>query len=204
MRRTSKFTSALAVAVLAGIGTIAGSASASATPPESEPSAIGVPGEAIDGALDPATFAGELIVAVPSGQDVVVTVEAGEAPSVIEEVQAADATGSPQSHGRVEQSRAGCGETVRSVAGMFGYTTSVQGCAVAGYPGYQRSYSWSKTSDTSVCTKGKGFNGNNATWYSTSCSSGSWSVPWGNVLAYTQMQGMSLAGVVGATYDWRA
>ncbi|GAA0434552.1 hypothetical protein [Leifsonia naganoensis] len=204
MRRTSKFTSALAVAVLASIGTIAGATGANAMLPESEAPTSDVPGEVRNGALDPATFEGELIVAVPSGHEVIVTVEAGEAPSVIEEVQAADATGSPQGQGRVVQSRAGCGEKVRSVAGMFGYSTSVQGCAVAGYPGYQRSYSWSKTSDTSVCTKGKGFNGNNATWFSTSCSSGSWSVPWGNVLAYTQMQGMSLAGVVGATYDWRA
>ena len=83
--------------------------------------------------------------------------------------------------------------------------TSVQGCAVAGYPGYQREYSWSKTSDAGLCTKGKGFNSSNAgTWYSTACSSGNWTVPWGNVLAYTQLQGMSTAGVVGATYDWRA
>lgn len=205
MWRTTKFASAVAAAILVGIGVIAGAPAANATLSARNPAPQEAPSGTIDGPLDPTSFEGELIVAVPSGREIIVHVEKGEAPELIEQVRSEDAAGISPTRGRILQARAGCGEKVRSVAGQFGWMTSVQGCAVAGCPGYQREYAWSKTSDTGLCTKGKGFNSTNtATWYSTACSGGNWSVPWGNVLAYTQMQGLSTAGVVGATYDWRA
>lgn len=128
-----------------------------------------------------------------------------EAPAVVKQIQSADAAGKAQKLGQVVAPLAGCGENVRSLAGPFGYATSVQGCAVIGYPGYQREYHWYKESDVSICTHGKGFNSSNAaTWYNTGCQDGNWLVPWGNTLAYTQMQGLSLSGATGAAYVWRA
>ncbi len=93
------------------------------------------------------------------------------------------------------------------MAGIGGtWFTSVQGCAVFGYPGYQREYYWENASDVTLCTKGKGFNASQAAvWHSTGCGNGdAYRVPWGNVLAYTQMQGMSSSWATGAAYLWRA
>ena len=74
-----------------------------------------------------------------------------------------------------------------------------------GYPGYWRPYNWVNTSDMYICTNGRGYNSSAAaSWYSTGCNGGVNDVPWGNVLAYTQMQGMSLSGVTGASYDWKS
>jgi hypothetical protein len=156
------------------------------------------------GALDPATFEGTLVVAVPSGAEVVVNVKAGQAETVAAEIRAADSDGTLSASPRSPRA-VGCGVQVRSVAYPTGYATSVKGCAVMGYPGYKREYKWEVTSDVNICTKGRGFASNNAaTWFSTGCGGGSYSVPWGNVLAYTQMQGLSMSGLTGATYVWRA
>lgn len=158
------------------------------------------------GALDPATFEGPLIVATPSGSELVVDVKAGEAQAVADAIQAADIDGTLDSMA-IRTSRAGCGQKVRSVAGMANtYATSVQGCAVIGYPGYRREYVWVNDSDVHLCTRARGFGGNNAAvWYSTGCGGGAtFLVPWGNTLAYTQMQGTSMSWATGAAYLWRA
>ena len=94
---------------------------------------------------------------------------------------------------------------VRSVAGPGTWWDSVKGCAVAGYNGYRREYHWENTSDVELCTNGNGYNSSHKqAWYSTGCNGGNPTVPWGNVLAYTQMQGFSLSGVTGASYLRRA
>ena len=159
------------------------------------------------GGLDPATFEGTLVVATPSGAEVAVDVRAGEAPFVADTIQAADAAGALASLPFRTSRAVGCGQKVRSVAGIANtYATSVQGCAVIGYPGYRREYVWENTSDVSLCTKARGFNASNApTWYTTGCGNGAtFLVPWGNTLAYTQMQASSMSWATGAAYLWRA
>jgi hypothetical protein len=158
-----------------------------------------------DVALDLATFEGPLVVATPSGAEVVVDVKAGQASVMAETIQAADIDGTLDSL-PIRSSRAGCGQKVRSVAGIGNtYATSVQGCAVIGYPGYRREYVWENTSDVYLCTRARGFNAVVATWYSTGCGGGAtFLVPWGNTLAYTQMQGSSMSWATGAAYVWRA
>lgn len=128
----------------------------------------------------------------------------GEAPGVIKAVRDADAAGKLQTLGKTVAPMAGCGETVRAVAGPGVWWNSVQGCAVIGYPGYSREYNWVNTSSGYICTNGRGYTASGvAGWYSTSCSGGAHLVPWGNTLAYTQMRGMSLSGGIG-TYDWHS
>jgi len=200
-----KFAAVTAALVVVGVSALAVAPAANAETPTPQAAPVVTSDAAPQGALDPATFEGRLVVAVPSGHEVVVNVKAGEAPAVVKQIQSADAAGKAQKLGQVVAPLAGCGENVRSLAGPFGYATSVQGCAVIGYPGYQREYHWYKESDVSICTHGKGFNSSNAaTWYNTGCQDGNWLVPWGNTLAYTQMQGLSLSGATGAAYVWRA
>ncbi len=75
-------------------------------------SATSAPGLMPDGSLDPATFEGPLLVALPSGSEVMAVVAAGEAASVAAEIRAADAAGDLSRH--VVQTRAaGCGVKVR-------------------------------------------------------------------------------------------
>lgn len=203
--RTRKFALGVAV-VAAAISTLAIAPAANATPaPAAATQAVTADVAPPAVALDPSTFSGPLVIAVPSGHEVVVNVKAGDAPKVIADVQAADRAGKTQTLGKVMASMSGCGETVHSVAGPGTWWTSVQGCAVAGYNGYNRQYHWENGSDVELCTNGRGYNSSHAAaWYSTGCSGGDYSVPWGNVLAYTQMQGFSLSGVTGAAYLWRA
>lgn len=156
----------------------------------------------VNGPLDPATFSGTMIVATVDG-DVAVTVEKGEAASVANKIQA-DAV-----KGKVPPTTdAQCNAPSNSYAPPTGYSTSVQGCAVFGYRGYTRYYNWTNNTDGStICTKGNGYNSSgNQFWYSTGCkaagASGSVVVPWGNVLAYTQMQGYAPGG--SGFYTWIA
>lgn len=91
-----------------------------------------------NGAIDPTTFEGPLVVATPSGAELVVDVRAGKALEVAEAIQEADRQGSLDTLA-IRTSRTGCGQKVRSVGGIANtWATSVQGCAVIGYPGYRR------------------------------------------------------------------
>ncbi|GIT78843.1 hypothetical protein LLS1_05120 [Leifsonia sp. LS1] len=103
MWRTTKFASAIAVAVVAGIGAVAGAPPANSAPPVENSIAPEVPTGAIDGPLDPSTFEGEIVVAVPSGHEIVVSVEKGEAPAVIAQVRSDDAAGAAPTRGRMGQ-----------------------------------------------------------------------------------------------------
>jgi hypothetical protein len=158
------------------------------------------------GPLDPETYSGAILVATPEGDEVPIMVESGEAPEAIARVRAQAATGTLAVSRDMSIAAVECGKFVNGIASPFGYATSPQGCAVAGYPGYQRQYFWRNTSDVQLCTQGKGFvnNGNLEVYQSTGCTAGAYSVSWGNSLAYTQMKGMSLSGATGASYQFRA
>jgi hypothetical protein len=201
LRKTTKFTMYSAVIIaLVSPCVIASSAVASTVTEASQP--------VMDAKspLDPATYAGKLAVATPVG-DVMVTVDAGEAPSMIRDIRSAAERGEAGSFGPVLRAGTGCGSMVRSVAGPGIYWVTVDGCAVAGYPGYKREYRWNNRSDVLMCADGRGFTSSGArTWYSASCTydTATVSVPWGNVLAYTEMQAMSGSGATGAAFEWRA
>jgi len=158
------------------------------------------------GSLDPETYSGALLVATPEGDEVPVMVNSGEAPEVIARIRTESANGTLAASRDMSVAAVSCGVFVNAVALPFSYSTSPQGCAVAGYPGYQREYRWNNTSDVELCTQGKGFvnNGTLEVYQSTGCTSGAYSVSWGNSLAYTQMKGMSLSGATGAAYQFRA
>lgn len=176
----------------------------------------------VEGQLDPATYEGALIVATDKG-DVVVTVEAGEGTLFTnradgnvdslpaEAAEIVDNTGvsvADAESGRLSQSEMGtlasCGVWLNAVAGPGVYWETVDGCAVAGYPGYKREYSWDNKSDVLICAQGRGWNPS-LTWYGLGCSydGGTASVPWGNSFAYTKVKAMSVSGVTGAGYSWR-
>ncbi|WP_401000681.1 hypothetical protein [Agromyces sp. GXQ0307] len=128
-----------------------------------------------------------------------------EAAQIVEEtgVRVADAES-----GRLSQAEDGilaaCGVWLNGVAGPGIYWESVDGCAVAGYTGYKREYSWDNRSDVLICMQARGWNPS-LTWYGMGCSydGGTALVPWGNSFAYTKVKGLSVSGVTGAGYAWR-
>ncbi|CAN5178496.1 hypothetical protein BH09ACT6_BH09ACT6_12120 [soil metagenome] len=158
------------------------------------------------GTLDPATYEGTMEVATPSG-GVVVEVRAGEALEVAKRVREAAAMGEADKYGTLLPAGVSCGDRVNSVAGPATYWDSIDGCAVFGYPGYQRGYRWFNTSSVTICASGRGYNSKGASgWYSAGCLSGGASttrmIPWGNVLAYTKMSAISISGATGGAYQW--
>lgn len=159
-----------------------------------------------DSPIDPDLFSGTVIVATPQGE-VVTRVSAGQLEQRILDVRAAASNGDMTKYA-LKTKGVGCGVWVYSIASPGGYAQSIDGCAVAGYPGYVRTYNWSNASDVSVCTQGRGWNGSSAVWRSMGCigwsgqGQSSGTVQWGNVLAYTKMSGLSASGVTGAAYRW--
>ena len=156
--------------------------------------------------LDPATFSGAMEVATPYG-NYLVDVEPGDAARVAEKVREAAATGDAEAFGPPLAPGLSCGDRINSVAGPGTYWDSVNGCAVFGYPGYQRGYRWYNTSSVTICASGRGYNSKGAAgWYTAGCLSGGASttrmVPWGNVLSYTKMSALSVSTVTGASYQW--
>jgi hypothetical protein len=146
-----------------------------------------------------------MIVATPSG-DVAVEVKAGDAERVATEVRAAAESGQGQRIASPESARAACGIRQNAVASPFGYAESVDGCAVFGYEGYVRGYQWFNTSDVSICVDGRGYVSGVERWATVGCQSSGGSstnmVPWGNVLSYTKVRGLSLSGITGGSYQW--
>lgn len=172
----------------------------------------------VSGPLNPDTFAGLVLVATTEGE-VLTYVEAGGLQAEAAQIREGVAEGvlvpgldvgpggAARSDGTAAAQSAqsgGCGNWQQAVAGITGYAASTNGCAVFGYTGYYRPYSWSKWADASMCVQGKGWsNPTTMTWWGLGCSNNSdVLVPWGNVLAYTQVRGYSLSGVTGAAYNW--
>ncbi len=155
------------------------------------------------GPLDPATFAGNVLIATPSG-DVAVTVRAGQLKAKAASVRAAVARGLQPSALSTFSTTGTCSEWHQAVAGPDSWWVSSDGCAVFGYVGYERPYSWINESDVEACVAGKGFDSSGSQiWGSMGCQDASdVYVPWGNVLAYTQTEGLSLSSVTGAAYQW--
>lgn len=177
--------------------------------------------ELADGQLDPSTYEGNMIVATDEG-DIVVSVKAGEASLFLdredgsldsltpEAAQIVDTSGIS-----VEEAKAGrpsekdvgilaaCGIWMNSVAGPGVYWESVDGCAVAGYPGYVRGYTWSTGGTYLICAQARGWSPG-ATWYGIGCSptGGGANVPWGNSFAYTKMRANATVSIFGIGYSW--
>jgi hypothetical protein len=92
----------------------------------------------------------------------------------------------------------------------FGYSwgpTSVSDTAVFGSPGLRKGYSWRVQfgSDTQVCAQAWGFNAAHphGAWFGAGCgSSGSASVPWGNVLANPKLRVHSIT-LTGGFVPWQ-
>lgn len=162
-----------------------------------------------NGPLDPKTFGGPVFIATPDGE-VLVTVNEGELEAVAAEVRNGVAKGlieTSNATSAVMQPMGGCSDWENAVASPFGYANSNPGCAVFGYTGYWRYYQWTNTSSVQACVQNKGWSSvdsSNAIWGGMGCSGsgGSGSIHWGNVLAYTQVRGLSLSGLTGATYQW--
>ncbi len=173
----------------------------------------------ISGVLDPSTFEGPVLVATPDGE-VLVEVAAGELEEVAEEIRGDVAAGIITPSRNLAQGEAGalaeaspntdvgilgtCSTWQNAVASPFGYALSGTGCAVFGYEGYERQYAWRNNSDVTACLQALGFNSSGAqSWYSLGCTPTSGvNVSWGNVLAYTQVRGLSVSGATGAGYSW--
>lgn len=161
-----------------------------------------------NGSLDPDTFEGPVRIATTAGE-VLIKVSAGELPSKAAAVRAEVAEGklapsAIKSGPDASILAGGCDNWQLAVAGPFGYANSTPGCAVFGYPGYERIYNWANGSNVQLCVQAKGWNGAGAeTWYVLGCQGNQdWLVPWGNTLAYTQVRGKSLSGATGAGYSW--
>jgi hypothetical protein len=159
-----------------------------------------------DGLLNPATYSGPMVVATPLG-DVVVTVAAGTATQVAHRVQAAVANGKPAALNQLISPAVSCETWLNAVAGIDAYAASVQGCGVFGYPGYKRLYEYSNNSDVDISWKGQGYSATpTRTWYATCSAEGGdgcgHSVPWGNVLGTTRVEGKSNSIVTGGAYTW--
>jgi len=196
---------AAAVAAAALISTVAVPA-ASAQSTGAEPTQDQV---AVSGPLDPKTFAGKVLIATSAGE-VLVSVDAGElldtAATLREDVAKGELTATSIKASNVVSAAAsgGCSTWQNAVAGPGVSWNSTNGCAVFGYPGYKRQYSWQNQSDVSLCVMAKGWNASAAAaWYTLTCSSGTFGqILWGNVLAYTQVRGKSLSAITGAAYRW--
>lgn len=157
----------------------------------------------VSGVLDPATFEGPVLIATTAGE-IPITVKKGELLGKAKNVRAAVARGDSVQNLSNATALASCGSWHNAVALPTSYATSANGCAVAGYSGYTRPYSWSNQSDVTACVRGKGYKGSTVIWQGLgACNSANdVRVPWGNVLAYTQTSGRSLSGVTGAAYRW--
>lgn len=216
MRRSIGRSTKIAVVVaLAGFAVLAGG-------PVNAVGLTGAPPALPAGQLDASTFQGNMVVATEGG-DVVVSVDSGEAALFLDRpdgkltslsedaaaiVEATGIAASDADAGRLSTSEVGilaaCGVTLNTLAGPGVYWNSVDGCAVAGYPGYKREYKWDNRSDVLICVQARGWNPGE-TWYGLGCSysGGTQSVNWGNSFAYTKVKGMSVSGVTGASYNWR-
>lgn len=158
----------------------------------------------VSGTLDPSTFEGPVLIATESGE-YLTYVNSGELINTAQSVRNDVAKGvEPAGATTDAAARATCGTWHNAVAGPSVWWTSVDGCAVFGYPGYVRYYSWENMSDVSACVQGKGWNSSGAaTWTSLGCTDNAdVAVAWGNVLAYTQVKGVSISTVTGAAYQW--
>lgn len=161
------------------------------------------------GPLDENTYSGPVLVATIAG-DVLVVVDAGELMAVAARVRADVAAGTlDPSEGEAAQEvetfkAGGCRDWANAVASPFGYAASTNGCAVIGYPGYQRIYNWNNGSDVQICVQAKAFTSTaGQTWSSIGCQGNrDFSVSWGNTFAHTQVRGRSLSGATGASYIW--
>lgn len=191
---------AMATLVLSSIASVPASAS---TVVSTDTSAAALNDHPVTGALDPATFAGSVMITTDDGP-VYAHVDAGELPGKAESVRDAVAKGKRASSMSDAAVAAGCGSWHNAVAGPNVWWTSAQGCAIFGSKGYKHYYSWSNQSDVTACVKGKGFTSSGSvTWKSLGCSStADVAVSWGNVLAYSQTKGLSVSVVTGASYRW--
>lgn len=180
-RRTTRAARLALIGGIAAVAALGAVPAANAVPLAAAPAAVPSTA-AVEGQLDPATYEGELIIATDQG-DVVVSVEAGEgalfinrpdgrldslstkAAQIVEDtgVSVADAEA-----GQLSQADIGilaaCGVWLNAVAGPGVYWESVDGCAVAGYPGYYREYSWANGSSMLICVQARGWNPS-LTWY---------------------------------------
>ncbi|MEU3423294.1 MULTISPECIES: hypothetical protein [Streptomyces] len=94
---------------------------------------------------------------------------------------------------------ASCSDWNRAVAVPWKWQTLKDGCGHFGRPGLRMGYSWAVFKGTKVCVKAKGFVNGKKKWYDLGCrKSGSFTVPWGNVLAEKEIQ---VKGT--ATFNWR-
>jgi hypothetical protein len=199
----------IVVAIIVGmICTMSGTAAVATSQVPLMSDVINTVSDGTDQQLDPATYEGILVVVTDIGE-FVVKVRKGEAALFLNRPDGKFSSLSEAAKEIIRRSMApeiDCGQWVRSVAGPGVYWDSIDGCAVAGYPGYVREYSWSNGSDMMVCVQGRGWNDSGAIWGSLGCSDqgATFGVHWGNSLAYTKVRGMSLSGVTGAAYSWRA
>ncbi|MCS5718823.1 hypothetical protein N1027_11825 [Herbiconiux sp. CPCC 205763] len=212
MKRTRKNYSRLAfTTAVIGATMIALMAAPAAYASQDAPPTVrgGEPSPSPSGTLDPLTYEGSVIVATTKG-DVLTTVNAGELPEVAASIRArvADGTLDPETAGEaegVEQLKSGgCHDWANAVAGAWSYAESTTGCAVIGYPGYDRVYNWSNKSGVQLCVQAKGFKSPGGSyWAGIGCQGGKdFYVPWGNTFAYTQVRGQALSWVTGAAYTW--
>ncbi|MFJ5532146.1 hypothetical protein [Streptomyces sp. NPDC093261] len=94
---------------------------------------------------------------------------------------------------------AGCSDWNRAVAVPWKWQTLNDGCGHFGRPGLRMGYSWAVFRGTKVCVKAKGFVNGSKKWFDLGCGkSGSFTVPWGNVLAEKEIQ---VKGT--AAFNWK-
>jgi hypothetical protein len=163
----------------------------------------------VSGPIDRATYAGALSIGLSEEEVVEVWVSSGGAPQAIDDaVSLGDAADGTSISRDVAPLATVCGTWKNAVAGPGAYWTSLNGCALAGNRGYRAGYTIANVSSVSICSQGKGYNAAGTMgWYGLGCrgsgGEGGGTVPWDNVLAYTQARGMSLSGVTGASYQWK-
>jgi hypothetical protein len=201
IRSKAALAAALAISV---IGVIGFAAPANASPnaaPHAAPTTAST-----DGVLNPATYAGRMVVATPLG-DVVVTVAAGQATEVAHSIQAGVANGNTATLNALVSPDTSCSTWIYDVATPFAYAASPNECAVFGYAGYTRQYTYANNSDITISFKGQGYTSTPAQhWYATCTVDGGdgcyHSVPWGNVLGTTRVEGEALSDGTGGAYAW--
>jgi hypothetical protein len=134
--------------------------------------------------------------------------------------QAAPPAGAPQENavqvstadaepGRV--AARGCFDWHSAVAGYFGWSRAYPStCAVFGRPGLRVGYAWAVPlfSNGRVCVQARGYKlidgVRKARWFGMGCgTSGSGTVPWGNVAATPAVRGKVQLGFLGGAFSWR-
>lgn len=159
---------------------------------------------AVEDGLDPATFEGPMIVATTQGE-IVVDVSAGEALLFADRTDGDIASIPAQGRAILGEGSAAksadaaadtCSGWKMATSGAAGnYLESTQGCAVFGYEGYERPYSYQNESDYTLCVSARtGSNG----WEEMGCSGPAGGaadvmVSWGNTLNYTKVKAASIA-----------